>query len=242
MTDAQALVDLSEQAGSAASQSASKAALDAVLERLEKALSPIEPGVLSSPFWDELGEADRKALESAAERAARAVTPIVDAPDSVIASYGLNDDSTRGALAEIGISFGEFNRAVKEAQDSLFAKWANDLWPADRIAELEIHALVPVSREQADTVLALWASITKDQDSYLIRSAEDIRALREAVLEAMTHAKHLHDLPVPRQVLKLFRESLDDSRVPLSVLSPEALRWLEDHGASDLFVLQRADQ
>lgn len=240
MTDAQALVELSRQAGSAADRSTSQAALDTVFERLEKAMPPVEPAVLSSPWWDELGGVERDTVQGAANRAAKAIESIVDAPDSVIASYGLNDDSTRGALAEISIAFGEFRKAVKEAQDSLLTRWANDLWPVERRAELEIHTFVPDSRDQAGSVLALSERLARDLDTSLLYSADGMQDLRESVIEATALADNLRELPVPHQVLELFRETFGDSEVPLSILTPEALRWLADHGASDLFMLRRA--
>lgn len=240
LTDAQALVPLAEQAGSAADRSTTDAALGVVLERLEQAHARVTHGVLSSPWWEALGESDRQEVLQAAERAARAVRPLTEQVDSVLASYGRNDAAaSRGALPEINHAFGLLATTVQEVQNALLRSWAQDLWPAERISELDIHAIVPESRGEAEAVLRVARRLQDDLDAGRALTTDDLRQRNEDVLEATRRAAPLRERPVPAGVLEVFRATLGEAEVSLEVLTPDALRWLADHGAAQLFVMRR---
>ena len=241
LTDAQALVVLAEQAGSAADRSTTDAALGVVLERLEKAHARLAHGVLSSPWWEDLRECDRQAVLQAAEPAAAVVSPLTEEVDSVLASYGLNDDAaSRGTLAEINRAFGVLAAAIQEAQDAFLRTWAQDLWPAERISELEIHAIVPESRVDAKAVLRVARRLQDDLDAGRALAGDELRRRHADVLEATRRAEPLRERPVPEGVLDVFRATVGEAEVSLEVLTPDALRWLTDHGAAQLFVMRRA--
>jgi len=240
LTDAQALVVLAEQAGSAADRSTTDAALGVVLERLEKAHARLAHGVLSSPWWEEMRDGDRQTVRQAAERAVAAVSPLTEEVDSVLASYGLNDDAaSRGTLAEITRAFGLLAATIQEAQDAFLRIWAQDLWPAERISELDIHAIVPESRPEAEAVLRVARRLQDDLDAGRALTGDDLRRRHVAVLEATRRAEPLRERPVPAGVLDVFRSTIGEAEVSLDVLTPDALRWLTDHGAAQLFVMRR---
>jgi hypothetical protein len=240
VTDAQALVVLAEQAGSAADRSATDAALGVVLERLERAHARLTHGVLTSPWWEHTAEDPRRAVQQAAERAAAAVRPLAEEVDSVLASYGLNDNAAnRGALAEVGRAFSLLATTVQEAQNALLETWMRELWPAERISELDIHVIVPDSRADAQAVLEVVRLLQHDLEAGRALSADELHRRHEDVLLAAERVRPLLDRPVPGELLELFRATMGEAEVSLGTLTPEALRWLADHGAARLFVLRR---
>jgi len=185
-------------------------------------------------------DGDRQTVRQAAERAVAAVSPLTEEVDSVLASYGLNDDAaSRGTLAEINHAFGLLTATIQEAQDAFLRKWAQDLWPAERISELDIHAIVPESRQEAEAVLRVARRLQDDLDAGRALTGDDLRRRHVAVLEATRRAEPLRERPVPAGVLDVFRSTIGEAEVSLDVLTPDALRWLRDHGAAQLFVMRR---
>jgi hypothetical protein len=240
VTDAQALLVLAEQAGSAADRSTTDAALGVVLERLERAHARVTHGVLSSPWWEELSQNDRDAVMKAVVRAAAAVRPLADQVDSVAASYGRHDDAaSRGALGEINRAFALLAETVQDAQDSLLRTWSQDVWPAERMSELDIHAIVPESRKEAESVLRVAHRLHDDLDARRALVVPDLRRRREDVLDAASRAEPLRERPVPASVLEVFRATVGEAEVSLEAVTSDALQWLADHGGARLFVVHR---
>ncbi len=242
ITDAQSLVALSQQAGSAADQSTTEASLDRVFEKLSNAHAEINHGVASSPWWEQLDESDRASVLKAAKRASESVRPLLDGDDGVLASFGRNDDAAaRGTLAEVTIAFAELSDSVQEAQNSLVRRWSESLWPADRFAELEVHTFVPESRGRAKAVLDVSRRLEQTISRRTVLSSDDLLQFDNDRQAAMLQVEPLLEIPAPVEVLELFRATTQDSDVPLNLLTPDALAWLMDHRASELFIIRRTE-
>jgi hypothetical protein len=239
--DCERLTTLAEQADAAADAGSAEAALREVLERLNLAGRSIAYGVREPHWWEHVPEPARPAVRAAAQRAAAAVTPLSTESDQVLAAYGRGGTTMdRGALAALFRAFTDYGTALREAQNQLLRAWSEELWPSDRQAELDVHAIVPDTAAAAREVLSVTSELADAAGDRLLDSAALQRTF-DRCQAAQASAAALRRLPLPPPVLQFFTRIAQDEVLLLSDIEAEVIAWLDRHDATRLFSVSRAD-
>jgi hypothetical protein len=240
---AEDLVLLADQAGTAADQSSSDAALATVFERLRNAREQVAPyGVGQPPWLDAVPAEARQNIAVAATRAAKAVRPLSAATDETLATYARSGDAAmRGALGAVRRDVAALADALREAQDDLVESWADSIWPDDGADELEILAFIPETASAGETVARAQRQLRAVPGEMRILSAAALADLQAQVAKAASVVGELERAEVPDDVLAFWRAISDGDEQPLTVLTADVHRWLVDRGASELFIVRRAD-
>jgi hypothetical protein len=231
-----------EQAGTAVDEGNRDAALATVEQRLDVVSRQLVLfGVAQLP-WSRLLDPDaRSDVAMAAAALEQTVKPLHEATDERLAVYGGSSGADgRGVLSAITRHGNQLSAALQDAQGRLLATWAEELWPGEKLSELEILTHVDETRGEAGQVLALSSELRDKSQETLSLSASVLERLEERRKASAALTQVLHDHPVPPDVLEFWREvSERDDETSLSTLSLDVHRWLVEHGAADVFTISK---
>jgi hypothetical protein len=243
LDEAATLKLLVAQASEAADDVNRDSALATVEDRVSVAQRQLSMYAIARPPWrDLLPEPARDAVLAALSALTSPLKQLVHAGDDELVAYGARTAADeRGGLAAIVNRKDELLEALQTAQEAMLGEWLQQLWPADRHAELEVLAHLPEGQRFADEILATLRALATESEFPQPLAAERMERLKQRIDAAQALAEQLAGYSVPEAVVHFWRAASDDDGdgTSLSTLSLDVHEWLVEHGANDLFAITR---
>jgi hypothetical protein len=231
---AEDLRNLAREANQAAGIEKESTALAYVEETIKRASEDVSGyGIATAPWIEQLSLDSRTALRAAAAELEKTVRPLRELTDQELAAYG--HSAERGRLAVVRARATDLRERLQEAHEALLAGWADRVWPPPRMAELHVRQQLSATQDAALVKRALSRlSVAKSATG-----DADLRVAQAEIPAAEEAARRLEATSVPDEVVKFWQEveEAGPEGVPLTNLSPDLYRWLQEHEAGGHFRL-----
>ena len=205
-------------------------------------------------FWAELGVGHSRSLQRLTDAERRPVIAVASGMRQVLEDIGKTTDEElvtlasttaekRGRLLAVSRQARALRGELLSAQQALLRRLAGDVWPEEDLLRLDLIAhrsdnltAAETAHHAMDVHERLMARID-EVDVGL--PASEIDALIDEAEKAAIDAEVLRAESIDDEILRFWQAAFSEDGVPLTMLTPDILAWLEAHAALDSFRVRR---